>query len=162
MKAFYLFLALSLCIVSCNSDTAETTTTTPPATTQKAPTPSNTPPTKTSSQANNSKDAGAFVERTEVVPEAPVQDEGVDYQTLATAACQCGNKLLGTEESHVGQKHVDANSTEYQAEVDCFMAAKNKMTKNPISRQKLIGLIKDSCADLPGTLVMRIMMTLAQ
>lgn len=163
MKAFYLFLALSLSIIACNSGTADTATSTPSTKTQKQTPKMPTQAELAQSEAKNGKDpGGAVVEKTTQVPEAPVADEGVDYGSLANSACQCGAKLRGTEDSHVGQVHVDANSTVFQSEVDCFMAAKNKMTTKPISRQKLIRQLKDTCGDLPGTLVMRIMITLAR
>lgn len=159
MKAFYLFLALSLCLASCNSDSGEKDTPAPAASTKPA---SPSTPAASTQPLNTPAQASGLVEKTETITEAPVDDEGIDYKKLANAACQCGAKVRGTEDSHVGQKHVGQGSTEYQKEVDCFMAAKNKMTTDPISRQKLIREFKNTCPDLPGTMVMRIMMTMGQ
>ena len=144
-------LVFSLCFFACGSGNSGV----------DAPPPESdvveTPPAKPAEKAK-----GAMVEKTEIVPEAPVNDAGVDYKKLAKSVCACGAKYRGHDDGHEGDVLVSEDDTEYQKEVDCAMKAKNDMTKEAISRKKLVSEIKAQCHDLPGKLVMRLMMTLGE
>lgn len=167
IHGLFFLLAMSLTIISCDSGTSSVDT--PEKSTVKAQTTTPATPAKSeegSTVKSESKEAvpnaGVVVEKTQKNEEAPVNDSAVDYKKLAASVCQCSSKFKGHDDGHVGDVHVSDQDTEYQKEVDCSMQAKNDMTTGEISRQKLVSAIKNQCHDIPGKLVMRLMMTLAK
>jgi len=160
---FFLF-AMSLLIISCGGSTDNSSAiTAKPAPPAKETVKSQVAPkTAAKTEAPKELPGGITVESTTKTEEAPVDDANVDYKKLAASVCKCGSKFKGHDDGQVGDVHVSASDTEYQKEVDCAIAAKNAMTKGDISRQELVGAIKTECHDIPGKLVMRIMMTLAK
>ena len=103
---------------------------------------------------------GVVVEKTIQTEEAPVDDKNVNYATLAKAICKCGSKYIGKEEPQEGDVFVAESDQQYQDAVDCSMKEKAKITDKAISRQALVRMIKKECHDIPGKLVMSLMIAL--
>lgn len=179
LQGLLLLLALNFVITSCNSDAADTkepvqqaqvAPTTPTEkktatkTEQTTPATQQTQPAKPGIDPNSDEAAkarAAMVEKTEEIKEAPVDDTAIDYKKLAASICQCGAKYKG-KDANKGSVHVSSSNTDYQAEVDCALQAKNDMSSGEISRKKLVGALKNECSDVSGKYVMRVMMSLAK
>ena len=145
MKVFYLSIALALALFSCNSDSSNHAAT---------PTAQIKNPQTADPEANNIKKVGGVVvEKTVEVPEAPVDDSGVDYNQLAASICQCADHLRGHDHGESSNTQIDPNDKEFAKEVDCAKAAKANVTKGEISRQSLVQQLKGACPDLPGKYV---------
>ncbi len=159
---FFLF-AMSLLIISCGGEASNNSVAAAkPAPASETVKSQVAPVAKTQEEGPKELPGGITVESTTQTEEAPVDDANVDYKKLAASICKCGSKYKGHDDGHVGDVHVNEGDTEYQKEVDCAVAAKNAMTKGELSRQKLVVAIKGECHDIPGKLVMRVMMTLGK
>jgi hypothetical protein len=95
------------------------------------------------------------------------KEASINYAHLAEAYCKCAQKsiqlnekmktLLASEDNEAFQALVPEVSEAFSKSIDCCQAAKTSHTTEDLDKQKLGGLLKKDCSEMPSRLVLEVL-----